>query len=123
MNYAEWVFHNVTPIYIQLTQKLKSGILSGQLQPGENIPSIREMASILHINPNTVAKAYRLMCGEGIIESVRGRYCKVISDKLIIQRIRAQEVQILCGDYLRGMRAFGFNKEDSLSIINDYVHK
>lgn len=120
MNYAEWVFHNESPIYIQITQKLKSAILSGQLQPGENIPSIREMASTLNINPNTVAKSYRLMCGEGIIESAKGRYCKVVSDKLLIQKKIEQEVQILCSYYLRGMRALGFNKEEALSLIIDH---
>lgn len=121
--YNEWVFHDVHPIYMQLNDKIKCAILSGQLQPGEGIPSSREMASILHINPNTVARAYRLIKDEGLIESTKGRICKVISDNVAIQKIRAQEAQTLCCTYIREMMALGFNKEESIAFVKDYVQR
>lgn len=123
MNYVEWAFHDVSPIYIQLKQKLRWGILSSHMKPGETIPSIREMASILHINPNTVARAYKLIKDEGLIESTKGRICKVISDNVAIQKIRAQEAQTLCCTYIREMMALGFNKEESIAFIKDYVKR
>lgn len=58
MNYTEWAFNEESPIYIQLAHKLRYGILSGRLLPGENIPSIRSMAAMLHLNDNTVARSY-----------------------------------------------------------------
>lgn len=121
--YTEWVFHDVFPIYMQLKDKLKWAILSGQLQPGEEIPSIREMASILHINTNIAARVYKLIRNEGLLELVKGKTCRVISDNVSIQKIRAQEVQILCCDYVRGMMALGFSKEESFTFINDYIHR
>ncbi len=123
MNYAEWAFHDVSPIYIQLKQKLRWGILSSQVKPGETIPSVREMASILHINPNTVARAYRLIKNEGLIELTKGRICKVVSDNVAIQKIRTQEAQTLCCTYLRKMMTLGFDKEESIALIKDYVQR
>lgn len=121
--YTEWVFHDVDPIYTQLRDKIKWAILNGQLQPGENIPSIREMASILRINENTVSRAYRLISDEGLIESIKGRSYSIISDNVAIQKIRAQEAQILCCDYMRGMMTLGFSKEDTLTLIDNYIQR
>ena len=59
MNYEKWAFHDITPISRQLTQKLIYAILSNELSSGDSIPSVREMAEILHINPNTVLKSYK----------------------------------------------------------------
>lgn len=59
MNYEKWAFHDITPISRQLIQKLIYAILSNELSAGDSIPSVREMAEILHINPNTVLKSYK----------------------------------------------------------------
>lgn len=58
MIYDEWVFHDVEHIYLQLIKKIGCAIYSGQLSTGEKIPSVREMAKILYINPNTVMSAW-----------------------------------------------------------------
>ena len=121
VNYKEWIFHDVDPIYTQLRDKLKWAILSGQLHPGESIPSIREMASILLINPNTVSRAYRLVGDEGLIETTSGKPHRIVSDNAVIQKIRAQEGQILSCNYVRGMMELGFTKEDSLAFIKNYI--
>ena len=123
INYAEWVFCDVIPIYLQLKDKLRLAILGGGLQPGESIPSIRDMASILHINANTVAKAYKLIRNEGLILTSSGQTTKIISDNVIIQKVRKQEAQILCCNYVRGMMDLGFNSEESLIFIENYVHR
>ena len=49
MNFSEWAFHDVEPIYLQLIQKIEYAILSKQLSAGEKLPSVREMAKLLHI--------------------------------------------------------------------------
>lgn len=58
MNYNEWAFHDLEPVYLQLIQKIEYSILSKQLPAGEELPSIRIMAKSLKISPNTVMKAY-----------------------------------------------------------------
>ena len=62
-----------TPIYEQIEFGVKELILKGALKGGEKLPSVREMASILTINPNTISKAYGELEREGIIETLRGK--------------------------------------------------
>src|SRR5713226_2795296 len=60
------------PIYVQLMEQLKHSIETGALRPGEQLPGIRPLAEELVINPNTVAKAYRELEHQGIIELRHG---------------------------------------------------
>lgn len=62
-----------TPIYEQIELGIKELILKGALKPNEKLPSVREMAGLLTINPNTISKAYGELEREGIIETLRGR--------------------------------------------------
>src|SRR5438477_12156813 len=60
------------PIYLQLMEQVKHSIATGALRPGEQLPGIRPLAEELVINPNTVAKAYRELEHEGVIELRHG---------------------------------------------------
>ena len=60
------------PIYLQLMEQVKHGIETGAIRPGEQLPGIRPLAEDLVINPNTVAKAYRELEHEGVIELRHG---------------------------------------------------
>jgi GntR family transcriptional regulator len=60
------------PIYLQLMEQVKHAIETGALRPGEQIPAIRKVAEDLVMNPNTVAKAYRELEHEGVIEMRKG---------------------------------------------------
>lgn len=79
--------NSAVPPYYQLVQEIKWEILSGQIEDGDRLPSIREMAKTLQLNPNTVAKAYYNLEDEGLLEC-KGRkgsyvnYDKTRSNKL-----------------------------------------
>jgi GntR family transcriptional regulator len=60
------------PIYLQLMEQVKHAVATGALRPGEQLPGIRPLAEQLVINPNTVAKAYRELEHEGVIELRHG---------------------------------------------------
>ena len=66
-------YRDPRPIYEQLEEKLRRLILSGAIGEGERLPSVRELASQLAINPNTIQRAYRELENEGYIVSVPGR--------------------------------------------------
>ena len=70
MNY---IFDNERPIYIQLVEMIRIDIVSGKFKKGQKLPSVRELSSSLHINPNTVVKAYRLLEEQGFIHSLPGK--------------------------------------------------
>ena len=68
------------PIYLQLMEQVKHAIATGALKPGEQLPSIRPLAEELVVNQNTVAKAYRELEHEGVIELRQGAGA-FVSDK------------------------------------------
>lgn len=62
-----------TPIWEQIVQNIKELVLKKMLAPNDKLPSVRELASLLVINPNTVSKAYQELERQGIIETLRGK--------------------------------------------------
>ena len=69
------------PIYLQLMEQVKHSIETGALRPGEQLPGIRPLAEELVINPNTVAKAYRELEHEGVIELRHGAGAFVVGER------------------------------------------
>ena len=61
------------PTYLQLVQQVRQAVRLGVLQPGDQLPTVREVVGTLAINPNTVLKAYRELDHEGLVEARRGQ--------------------------------------------------
>jgi GntR family transcriptional regulator len=90
--------HNGLAVYDQIVRQLKFAVADGALRAGEMIPSVRELARELAINPNTVARAYRQLQDDGVLAAVRGtglavattaqRQCQTERFKLIRLRLR-----------------------------------
>lgn len=66
-------YRDARPIYTQITEGFRGQILAGILEPGERLPSVRELAGQLAINPNTIQRAYRELESQGLILSVPGK--------------------------------------------------
>lgn len=81
-------FDNNLPIYLQIMTYLKKEIIIGKLQPGDKIPSVRELASELQINPNTVQRTFQELEREGIVETRRGLGRYVTSEESKIMEIK-----------------------------------
>lgn len=64
--------HSSVPAYVQLVQQVRQALLSGVLQPGDRLPTVKEVVAELAINPNTVLKAYRELEQEGLVEGRQG---------------------------------------------------
>lgn len=73
MRYLVIDTRSAVPVYVQIMEQIRTRVSEGDLPPGSPIPSVRQMAADLGINPNTVAKAYMLLEREGIILTVRRR--------------------------------------------------
>ena len=90
--------HNGLAIYEQVVRQVTFAIAGGALRSGEFVPSVRELARDLAINPNTVARAYRALQDDGVLEAVRGtglavatgaaKRCRSERVKLIRERVR-----------------------------------
>jgi GntR family transcriptional regulator len=101
------------PIYLQLMEQVKHSIETGALRPGEQLPGIRPLAEKLVINPNTVAKAYRELEHEGVIELRHGAGAFVSANaraKKLTDTLRAG--QTLVGATVERLRARGVTNEE-----------
>jgi GntR family transcriptional regulator len=65
--------HSGVPIYLQLIEQIKRSVALGVLAPGEQLPTVKQLATDLTINPNTVARVYRELERDGVIETSPGR--------------------------------------------------
>lgn len=70
-------YRDARPIYAQIVDGFREQIVAGVLQPGEKLPSVRELAASLAINPNTIQRSYRQLEMEGWIATVPGKGCFV----------------------------------------------
>ena len=73
-------YRSARPIYAQITDGLRQQIAAGILQPGDKLPSVRELATQLAINPNTIQRAYRELEQGGVIVTLAGKGCFVCAD-------------------------------------------
>jgi len=70
-------YRDARPIYTQIVDNFRMQIASGILQPGDKLPSVRELATQLSINPNTIQRAYRELEVKGIVQTIPGKGCFV----------------------------------------------
>jgi GntR family transcriptional regulator len=86
------------PIYLQLIQQVRRMVASGQLTPGTELPSVREVATLYTVNPTTISKAYSLLENEGLLQRNRGKPMTVATGRRtavsLTQRLRQVESQV-----------------------------
>ncbi len=112
-------FDNERPIYSQIVEQFEIKIASGQLVSGEKVDSVRELASQMKVNPNTMQKAMQELENEKLLytERTNGRF--VTKDKNLIKKYREKYAREKTMKYLEYMRQLGF--EDSET--RDYLEK
>ncbi|MDO5026456.1 MAG: GntR family transcriptional regulator [Tissierellia bacterium] len=112
-------FEKGMPIYIQIAKAIKEKIALGQLEPGEKFPSIREIANIYKVNPNTVQRSTQLLESENIIFSKRGIGSFVVEDQKLIGKIKSELADEYAGIFLENMKKIGFNKEAAIKFLRE----
>lgn len=107
------------PLYEQIKEKLRELIISGVLSPHERIPSVRELASELSINPNTIQKAYHELEGEGYIYSkaAKGNYVSPREDAAESATDRRDELYGELSRLASELKFLGAEKSEIISKI------
>lgn len=110
------------PLYEQLMFGIKQDILLGILQPGDKLPSVREMAQQQLVNPNTVAKAYKALEGQGVIDTVLGRGTFVAEDSSDLGPDRQQMNQFKrqLNDLLTEGMYIGLSRQEIADLMNEW---
>ncbi len=104
------------PIYEQVRDALRQLILSGAIAPGEKLPSVRDLAGSLAINPNTIQRSYRELERLGLIYTVAGRGAFATEDDLGALR-RKEELLAQMESLAREMRSLGMVREEAMTPI------
>jgi GntR family transcriptional regulator len=100
------------PVFSQLIMQIRTAIQSGQLKPGELLPAIRQLAVDLQINPNTVAKAYRLLERDAVIETgPRGSFVHREGKKHAKVDLRSESVSAI-GQVVAALREKGLTDSE-----------
>lgn len=108
-----------TPIYEQLVENISRMVLFGVLSPNESMPSVRQLASELGINPNTIQKAYAELERRGIIYSSPGRGSFVSDDVSALTEKRSLELKESLRSILSEAKNLGIKREDVSVMIGE----
>ena len=112
------------PIYLQLMNTLRRNIVSGKLLPGGKIPSVRELAALYEVNPNTMQRALSELEREGLLCSERtsGRF--VTGDYQLILKVRQEEAKKTVEKFMAEMVALGFESHEILQFFRgEYIER
>ncbi len=109
------------PVYQQVIQAVKLEILFGRLKNGDQLPPIRELAKLLKLNPNTVAKAYYTLEEEGYIESKRGSGNWVNARNLKLDSVRRGMLEDELKLFLDRALSLGASLDDIKNLMERYA--
>jgi GntR family transcriptional regulator len=110
---------NPKPIYEQVRDEIKNLIIRGVLEPDEKIPSVREMAQNLAINPNTIQKAYRDLEAQGFVYQVPGKGTFVQSRAPGQNPGKTEQLIAEITDRVRELIYLGVSKEEIKQVLED----
>lgn len=111
-------FNPALPIYLQVMTSVKRDIVTGELSPGEKLPSVRDMALRYTINPNTVSRVYKELESEGVCFTRRGMGTFVTEDLGKVEQIKEEMVQELVMQFLEGMKRIGVPEDEAVRRIS-----
>lgn len=110
-------FDNNIPIYVQLVEQLKIYIISGQIKPGERLPSVRDLALQTQVNPNTMQKALVELEDLKLIYTERTNGKFVTSDQKLIDRYKKEHADELSKKYFLDMKSIGFSEVETIQYL------
>ena len=114
-----WEFSNEKPIYVQVSDQIVSGILTGSFKMGEKLPSVREFAVIAAVNPNTIQRALSELESVGLIETQRNTGKYVTQEGSVIEMARKKRGEILAVEFLKSMAALGYTSEQTIRLLEE----
>lgn len=112
-----WNLDNDRPIYAQLVDRIKMQIVSGQYLPGGKLPSVRDLAAVAAVNPNTMQKAFAELERGGLIVTQRTNGRTVTLDEEKIRSIRESLAEEHVDQFFRKMKELGYGKSEAEELL------
>lgn len=115
-------FNKRTPIYLQVMQHFKRQIIYGELKAGEEMPSRRQLANQLKINPNTVQRAFSEMEEDGLIYTEPNRPSRVTADPAQLKLLRKEWLDQTVADFVSAVGPIDVPLEEIMELIEEKMH-
>lgn len=109
------------PIYQQIVNRFSRSLVRSELNPGDRVPSIRDMALALRVNTNTIQRAYQELERNELIFSQRGTGYFVVQDEKMIERVKLDMVRESATRFLQEMRALGLSDAQILAELKSQI--
>ena len=104
-----WKFVGDRPVYQQIMALIRGGILTGELSPGQKIPSVRDLAAQAQVNPNTVQRALTELEREGLLVSGGTSGRRVTEEEAILEEMKEQTITELARECAEKFKVFGLS--------------
>ena len=114
-----WNFHERTPVYVQIADRLRNTIIKGEYAPGAQIPPVRQLAITAAVNPNTVQHAVSMLEDEGLLCPRGTMGCYVTEDAATLAAAKNTAARNLVGDFLRQARDMSLSRSELIQMIQE----
>ncbi len=116
-------FRSSIPIYVQIIEQIKRQVDSGDLKPGDQLPTVRQLATEVRVNFNTIARAYRALDDAGFISTQHGRGTYILGpvengDSSLLRR---SSLEGLTRRFLKDAEMLGSSTEEVLYIVKEQI--
>jgi GntR family transcriptional regulator len=114
-----------TPAYLQIVDQIKHHMATGRLQPGQQLPTIRQLAVDLGVNRNTVARAYKELAREGVISTRQGRgtFVSERPNQLLLARMRREKLGVIFSKPFVEALSLGYSMQEiEEAVIEQLTH-
>ena len=118
-----WNLDSARPIYLQIIERVQMDIVTGQYQPGDKLPSVRDLAQEAAVNPNTMQKALSELERSGLIYSQRtsGRF--ITEDKELIHQMKKELAAAEVSAFVAHMKQLGITPEEIRQLLAETIEE
>ena len=116
-------FRSNIPIYLQIARQIEQLVARGELKLGDQLPTVRELATELRINFNTVGRAYRVLDESRLISTQRGRGTYIWEEPTeeMLRQVQKKSVEELARAYLNQVLALGGSREEAVEAVQQVL--
>ena len=114
-------YNDHEPIYLQIMNEIKAQIAFGKLTPGMQLPTIKEQAAIMRVNPNTVARVYALLEQERVITKQKGLGTFVRTSEHLARELREEIAESATSRFVSELLRLGFSPAEILKHLQHFL--
>lgn len=100
---------------------IKYDVVTQKLKAGDKLPSVREMAETLRVNPNTIQRVYQELEREGVTFTQRGMGTFITTNETILSTLKLEMAENVISSFLEGMRKLGFTPQEIMAAVSEFM--